>query len=559
MQKEVIYIDVEDDITAIIGKVKDAKEKVVAVVPPKRVGVLQSVVNLRLLLRTAEKAHKRLVLITNDQALLGLAAAAKIPVAKNLQSKPELAEVAALSVDGDDDIIDGAQLPVGDHAKTSRKAGASEGKDSVPASVVAGIDIEDDAPAAAPVRPAAARTPRKSLKSGVKVPNFDSFRKKFAIFGALGVLFVGFLVWAIWFAPKATVVIAARTSAVSMKQSVALSDSVETDAKKNTIRAISQQDKKAVEVEFDATGTKDVGEKASGSVVFSNCEDTNSITLNSGTYLSAGGNNYVLQSTIVVPGGNGNFVTGCVTPGVSAPARVIAADIGDEYNLSGGTGFTVEGRSNKFSAQSADGITGGSKKQVKIVTAGDVENAKKKMQDTDAEAMKKTLAGKFSDDVRVIDDSFTATSSDPQSTPAIGAESASGKAKLASEVTYTMSGVTQVDLARYLKGFFEQDIDTSVKRVFDEGADTVKLGGFNKGEQTDIAIVETVGKIGPNIDDDKVKEQVKGMRYGEIQEMLKRIDGVDDADTQFWPMWVRTVPNNVDKIRIEFKLEDGNE
>ena len=56
MNKDVIYIDVEDDITAIIGKVKTAKEKIVALVPPKRVGVLQSAVNLRLLGRAAEQA-----------------------------------------------------------------------------------------------------------------------------------------------------------------------------------------------------------------------------------------------------------------------------------------------------------------------------------------------------------------------------------------------------------------------------------------------------------------------------------------------------------------------
>ena len=88
MQKDVIYIDVEDDITAIIGKLKASKQKIVALVPPKRIGVLQSAVNLRLLARSAEQQDKRLVIITGNQALSGLAASAAIPVAKNLQSKP---------------------------------------------------------------------------------------------------------------------------------------------------------------------------------------------------------------------------------------------------------------------------------------------------------------------------------------------------------------------------------------------------------------------------------------------------------------------------------------
>src|SRR6476469_10019451 len=116
MNKDVIYIDVEDDITAIISKVKASKEKIVALVPPKRVGVLQSAVNLRLLSRSAEQGGKRLVVITSNHALMSLAASAGLPVARNLQSKPELAPIAALDIDDGEDIIDGNELPIGEHA-----------------------------------------------------------------------------------------------------------------------------------------------------------------------------------------------------------------------------------------------------------------------------------------------------------------------------------------------------------------------------------------------------------------------------------------------------------
>src|SRR5665213_1586189 len=86
--KDTIYIDVDDEITSIIDKVDGAKEKVVALVLPKRATVLQSVVNMRLLKRSAEKASKNVVLITSEDALLPLAGAAGLHVAKNLQTKP---------------------------------------------------------------------------------------------------------------------------------------------------------------------------------------------------------------------------------------------------------------------------------------------------------------------------------------------------------------------------------------------------------------------------------------------------------------------------------------
>src|SRR5690606_18250766 len=102
------YIDVEDDITAIIGKVKGAQNKIVAVVPPKRIGVLQSAVNMRLLARAAEQSGKRLVLISGNQALTALAASAGIPSARTLQSKPELATLPKKHEDVGEDVIDGA-------------------------------------------------------------------------------------------------------------------------------------------------------------------------------------------------------------------------------------------------------------------------------------------------------------------------------------------------------------------------------------------------------------------------------------------------------------------
>src|SRR5689334_15273302 len=125
MNKDVIYIDVEDDITAIISKVKASKEKIVALVPPKRIGVLQSAVNLRLLERASKQGKKRLVLITNNHALMSLAASASIPVARNLQSKPEIAPIATAEADEDDDIIDGNELPVGEHAGLKDEQGDS--------------------------------------------------------------------------------------------------------------------------------------------------------------------------------------------------------------------------------------------------------------------------------------------------------------------------------------------------------------------------------------------------------------------------------------------------
>src|SRR3989344_5889706 len=89
-QKDTIYIDVDDEITSVIGKVRRSPRNIIALVLPKRAAVLQSIVNMKLLKREAEDGKKNIVLITSEAALLPLAGAAGLHVAKTLNTKPAI-------------------------------------------------------------------------------------------------------------------------------------------------------------------------------------------------------------------------------------------------------------------------------------------------------------------------------------------------------------------------------------------------------------------------------------------------------------------------------------
>ncbi|MCA9327478.1 hypothetical protein KDA14_03035, partial [Candidatus Saccharibacteria bacterium] len=88
--KQTIYVDVDDEITAIIDKLTNASGKIVALVLPKRATVLQSIVNMKLLKRTAESAGKNLVLVTTEAGLLPLAGIVGLHVADTPSSRPTI-------------------------------------------------------------------------------------------------------------------------------------------------------------------------------------------------------------------------------------------------------------------------------------------------------------------------------------------------------------------------------------------------------------------------------------------------------------------------------------
>jgi hypothetical protein len=552
MNKDVIYIDVDDDVTAVIGKIKKAKEKIVALVPPKRAGSLQSAVNLRLIDRMARADKKQLVLITNNQALIALAASAKIPVAKNLQTKPEVAEVAALVVDDGDDIIDGSQLPVGDHAKSAKDKGAATVASSMRSDDIDAIDLDIDGEsvsgpvAAATVAKSGMAKNAKNAKK-TKIPNFDTFRKKLILIAGGGVALIALLVWMFVFAPGATVVITASTTPAPVSSTITLGGTAATNFEEGIVSSASQQIQKEEAVEFEATGEKDNGERATGTVRFSTSSLAGLGTIPAGTRLtSSSGLIFTTNQAVTLSYQGGTSSSGSTS--------VTAEASGERYN--GATG-SLSGSPANVNASFTNASSGGTTIIVKVVSADDVERAQGQLVGASTDASKDELKKRFTNGELVIDSSFTVDRGAIVSTPAVGAEASSGKAKLAVPTTYTIQAVSKNDLDTYLRKSLESNLDNAdSEKVYSTGVDEATVGNFRKEGETLLASVSANGSVGPVINEDSIKEQVKGKRYGEVQQSLESINGIKSVDVQFSYFWVRTVPNNTDKISIQFKVQD---
>ena len=543
MKKDVIYIDVEDDITTIVGKIKSSKEKIVALVPPARYGVFQSAVNMRLLKRTADTAKKHLVIISNSSALAALAASANIPVAKNLQTKPEIAEIPVLKVD-DNDVIDGNDLPVGDIASATKSKSASDR---------AVDDVIAISSATTSTSGADAKKPVRGKKSDSKVPNFSTFRKRLFIFGGLGVLLVGFLVWAIWFAPKATVIITAKNTPVTVDSNVQLAVGGATDFKTSTIKSIRQEQAADVSVEFSATGKKKVGEKAKGTVRIKTDATTilmTGLTVPAGTQIqSSGGSIYLTAADVVFPQGSPSALAGIVV-------AVTAANVGEEYN--GATGSASTSANGVTSVAFVTSPSGGSSREVTVVSEDDLAKATAALGEKKVSDLRSKLESSFSESNVVIKETFQEKRGDPVPSVKIN-EEATGPVTLKSTVTASMMAVERSEIQKFLKTGIQSEIEgMKSQKIYSDGSSDVKFSQFvNDSEKPKIRLTAN-GKIGPVIKEDEVKEQSLGKNYGEIQLALEAIDGVEDVDIKFWPFWVRTVPNDVKRITVEFKLQDAS-
>lgn len=526
-KKDVIYIDTEDDITSIIGKLKSASASIVALVPPKRVGVLQSIVNLKLLQRAAEQSNKRVVLITSDAALGALAAGVQMPVAKNLQSKPEIVSTE-IEDDVQEDVIDGEENGIVPPALPYTASSAS----STPA------------PGPSTVAPAA-KTPLQSKKK-ISIPNFDSFRNKILLFSGLGVALAVFLVWAIFFAPRAIVTVTSRTTPYDVNVKLTSAPDKTLEAEAGVLPGVIKETKKSASADFTATGKKDVGEKATGTIKITRdgvSSDTD--TIPAGTGFSSGDYTFVTTEAVTIPASR---IIGRSISSGSATARVAATEIGEEYNLS------ARNYKSSLSGYDASGsqMTGGSKRQVSVVSEQDVAAARDKISAQDVNAIKAELKAQFTNKEIIVEESFLPEPATPVISPAVGSEATSGKYTV--ETTYRMLGVEQKDLQTIVEANIKEQIKgIPNQKIFNNGIGHQRFSDVTRSENGYELRVKTTGYVGPYIDEKALKQKIAGKREGEIQADLKTYDGVQSVDVKMSPFWVSSAPAP-EKITVKFQI-----
>ncbi len=134
---------------------------------------MQSIVNLKLLRRAADAAQKRPVIVTSNQALTQLAGGLNIYVAKTLQSKPSIPSGIEIENIHDDsvEVSDG----VGELDEVASNTVSIDESDEVVLSAEELVAL-DEIPDGTDKKPI---TKPKDKKK--KIPNFNSFRKKYSL------------------------------------------------------------------------------------------------------------------------------------------------------------------------------------------------------------------------------------------------------------------------------------------------------------------------------------------------------------------------------------------
>lgn len=571
--KDTIYVDIDDEITGVIDKVRGSDGKLVALVLPKRAAVFQSIVNMKLLKRAADDSQKHLVLITGEAGLLPLAGAAGVHVAKTLSSKPEVPMAPKGIDDEDDEAIpetDGPEDVTADTAgdqpvgKLAAAAAGAVGADGVETLELDDDEVPEDTPAAnaakkaaAPAAAGAAAAKKaKDSKAGkgaskFKIPNFGKFRTKLIIGGVILLLLLLFIIFGLIILPKATISIKTDASNVPVSLDMNLS-TAETQLDSNsdtpTVPAKLVSTQKTYTQQVPTTGQKNNGSKATGSVTMSAqvCGAiSNAPDVPAGTGLSANGQTYITQQDTSFSA-DGHTHGNCTTYSATSQTSITAQSGGSSSNTGNGSSFNLSGRSDVNATGSA---SGGTDNIVQTVNQNDINSAKAKISTNDT-AQKQALQSQLKGEGEFA---ITATfsSGTPNVTQSAQVGAVASDVTVTEVVTYTMFGVKENDLNTLVGKAVKNQVDTSKQKILDEGVGSAAFS-VNSSSATSAQIsMQATAEVGPDLDTASIQKDALGKKPADVKSQLQNNPDVTSVDVKLSPFWVNSVPKKTSKVHVK--------
>ncbi len=551
---ELLYLEADEEITSVIDKLKSLPGGQVALVLPKNAQLLQSVVNLKLLQREAKRSSKTVSIVTHDETGTNLASQLGIPVYASVSDdtpvspsrrpKPEVMDVIELDTTQTRVSDETEEAPVhvsrydarADAAAAARPADTHGSADELLDASVATHPVSSDArPTARPGRPA-------------------SRRRTLAIALILGVIGLAALGWLLVLYPRATIVLGVAAEPLTKTVTVTVDNNIhESDEATAHIPGQKLQAEQEILQTFPATGTKDVGTKAAGTVTLSN-RLGDAVTLDTGSTLVRGDVSFVTTAAATVHAATatvdslGNPV---VTPG-TATVAIEAASPGEAGNVVAGS-FVITSLSGtkreRVSASNSQALAGGESRSVTVMAEDDVAKAGQQLLEQKSAELKDQLA-KQAEGLTVLGPTvqvdLTNTGSDQAPGDELGEFTFKGTLRartIGFAATHYQAMVValvgqSVPSGKELVVTNEDSVETLVKATdYDQGFLT--LEGTMRTE-----VVQTVDK-------EALKALVAGKTALEAEAILKEQTGIRAASVTLRPAFKKRIPGSISQIEIQ--------
>lgn len=349
---------------------------------------------------------------------------------------------------------------------------------------------------------------------------------------------------------KAEIKIWPKTEAVSLKTDLTVNEAAGSEDFLNKIipgRIFEAE--KTISQDFSSTGK--IMKKSEGMIRLYNAYSTQPELWKEGTrFVSSEGKLFKSKTQVFVPGAE--VKNEKINPSyIDIP--VIADKDGADYNI-GPSSFSIVSfrgtpRYTKFYGESSQPMAGGGENPQ--VTKEDLDNAEKILVGRIKSEMRDALKQNIPDDFIFRDDILETEILEKSPLAKEGAE--------AEKFTYQVKAKARTisfrkrDLESFAKEFILSQVDKG-KAVYSESLRVdYSAENIDFNSKTDLSL-NISAKVYPEIDIMALKKSLVGKSSVGAKTFLESYPQVDRTNIVFFPIWVKNIPENIDKISVEYPM-----
>lgn len=564
---KIIYLEPDEEIINVIDRLKSIREKKIALVIPSGAVLVSSAINLRLLKEESEKLDKEVSIVTTDATGRNIASQLGFTVYENLGDAREnkvkdleeqektvitrrrVPDTKMEALEEEED-IDVGYTDIGVDEEENIESEEEIKEDNKKTSIFDDFDESEDEEV--PPKKSAAYYTTGKKKNSYARKKFDSLisNPKAWIFGAFG--FIVVLLLLVFIFPKATIYLNVKASEEDLNIGFRLATDIQSASKidtKTVLPAKWESKDESVSVEVPATGKKNVGDKAKGTIVVYN-RSGKTVNISAGTeFFTSDNKRFVIPKAISVSGAMVSDF-GEMIPGKSS-TDLEASEGGIAFNIKPSRFYIpslADVVGNLVYGQTEDAMIGGTDKDAVVVSKDDIEKAK---QTAKTEIEKKLSEAFGMEGERLF---VKGLSTAENSNEVLDKKEGDEADKLKITVNAKFSFLT------FNKSDFDKMFEDSLKLNISNQKELVGKGylnvswdviSFDSKKQTAELLAHPKILTATSINQDFLKSKIVTLNIQELRTVLSSYTDVELDHVRFFPpLLVQSIPSNERNVNI---------
>ncbi len=372
--------------------------------------------------------------------------------------------------------------------------------------------------------------------------------------GALvGIVLFAFLLY--WLLAKATVTVLVLPQAIDVKSTVTVDPTATlVDSATKTIPGLKQEKSVSGKKSMPVVGKKNVGDPAKGTVMIYNKNMTSAKTFLKGSVLTSGSLQFTLDDAVSVASASESLSQGTTTYG-KATGSITAVQIGPQSNMPAGNEFTFKDTSSSVATARNDAaLTGGTSREVTVVTRADYDALTKALTDELVAQAKKDLAGTVGGGQKLIDATVKTTIGEKTFVQELDQEAKELNGKL----TVLVSGIAYRD--DDIKSFLTESAGASIPAGYTLSPARTEVVVTDVTVKKDGKVVMSAHLTSvalPTMDTKLIQAGIAGKKLESATEFLKSQSGVAGAEFSFsWMPWKNRLPLRKQNIFVTIAIQE---